>query len=123
MEQPTGFEYPDFLDFVYYLFKAIYGLKQAPRKWYDTLSDFLIENGFIRGVIDKTLFTKKHKNDMLLVQVYVDDIIFGSTNDDLCKRFAKLMQSKFEMSLMGELKYFIGLQVERHIEVQFVSQG
>ena len=102
-----GFEDPDFLDFVYYLFKAIYGLKQAPRKWYDTLFDFLIENGFIRGVIDKTLFTKKHKTDMLLVQVYVDDIIFGSTNDNLCKRFAKLMHSKFEMSLMGELKYFI----------------
>ena len=93
VEQPPGFEDPEFLDFVYYLFKAIYGLKQAPRKWYDTLSGFLIENGFIRGVIDKTLFTKKHKNDMLIVQVYVDDIIFGSTNDDLCKRFAKLMQS------------------------------
>ena len=111
VEQPPGFEDPDFLDFVYYLFKDIYGLKQAPRKWYDTLSGFLIENGFIRGVIDKNLFTKKHKNDMLLVQVYVDDIIFGSTNDALCKRFAKLMQSKFEMSLMGELKYFLGLQV------------
>ena len=69
MEQPPGFEDPDFLDFVYYLFKAIYGLKQAPRKWYDTLSGFLIENGFTRGVTDKTLFTKKHKNDMLLVQV------------------------------------------------------
>ena len=91
VEQPPGFEDPDFLDFVYYLFKAIYGLKQAPRKWYDTLSSFHIENGFIRGVIDKTLFRKKHTNDMLLVQVCVDDIIFGSTNDDLCKRFAKLM--------------------------------
>ena len=105
VEQPPGFEDPDFLNFVYYLFKAIYGLKQAPRKWYDTLSIFVfIKNGFIRGVIDKTLFTKKHKNDMLLVQVYVDDIRFGSTNEDLCKRFAKLMQSKFEMSLVGELK-------------------
>ena len=102
VEQPLGFEDPDFLDFVYYLFKAIYGLKQVLRKWYDFLSGFLIENGFIRGVTDKTLFTKKHKNDMLLVQVYVDDIIFGgSTNDDLCNRFVKLMQSKFEMSLMG----------------------
>ena len=116
VEQPPGFEDLYFLDFVYYLFKAIYALKQAPRKWYDTLSGFLIENGFIRGVIDKTLFTKKHKNDMLLVQVYVDDIIFGSTNDDLCERFAKLMQSKFEMSLMGELKYFLGLQVDQMID-------
>ena len=78
VEQPPGFEDPDFLDFVYYLFKSIYGLKQAPRKWYDTLTGFLIENGFIIGVIGKTLFTKKHKTNMLLVQVYVDDIIFGS---------------------------------------------
>ena len=123
VEQPPGFEDPDFLDFVYYLFKSIYGLKQAPRKWYDTLSGFLIENGFIRGVIDKTLFTKKHKNDMLIFQVYVDDIIFGSTNDDLCKRFAKLMQSKFEMSLVGELKYFLGLQVDQRIDGIFICQS
>ena len=109
--------------YVYYLFKAIYGLKQAPRKWYDTLSSFLIENGFTRGVIDKTLFTKMHKSDMILVQVYVDDIIFGSTNDDLCKRFAKLMQSKFEMSLMGELKFFLGLQVSQRIDGIFICQS
>ena len=106
VEQPLILRYSEFLDFVYFLFKAIYGLKQSPRKWYDTLSGFLIENSFVRGVIDKTFFTKIHKSDMLLVQVYVDDIIFGSTNDNLCKRFAKLMQSKFEMSLMGELKLF-----------------
>ena len=122
VEQPTRFEYPDFLDFVYFLFKAIYGLKQASRKWYDTLSSFLIENSFIRGVIDKTLFTKQHKTDMLLVKVYVDDIIFRSTNDNLCKRFAKLMQSKFEMSLMSELKYFFGLQVDQRIDGIFICQ-
>ena len=91
IEQPPGFKNSKLLYFVYFLFKAIYGLKQSPRKWYDTLSGFLIENGFIRCVIDKTLFTKIHKSDMLLVQVYVDDIIFGSTNANLCKRFAKLM--------------------------------
>ena len=90
VEQPPGYEDSEFLDFVYFLFKAIYGLKQDPRKWYDTLSGFLLENGFIRGVIDKTLFTKIHKSDMFLVQVYVDDIIFGSTNDNICKRLAKL---------------------------------
>ena len=84
VEQSPGFKNSEFLDFVYFLFKSIYGLKQAPRKWYDTLSGFLKENGFIRGVIDKTLFTKIHKSDMLLVQVYVDDIIFLSTNDNLC---------------------------------------
>ena len=123
VEQPPGFEDPDHLDFVYFLFKAIYGLKQSPRKWYDTLSEFLIENSFIRGVIDKTLFSKKHKNDTILVQVYVDDIIFGSTNDNLCKRFAKLMHSKFEMSMMGELKFFLGLQVNQRLDGTFICQS
>ena len=105
VEQPPGFENQDCLDFVYFLFKALYGLKQAPRTWYDTLSLFLLENGFTRGVIDKTLFHKMHNNDLILVQVYVDDIIFGSTNDNLCKRFSKLMQSKYEMSMMGVLAF------------------
>ncbi|KAK1397203.1 hypothetical protein POM88_007066 [Heracleum sosnowskyi] len=123
VEQPLGFENQELLDFVYFLFKAIYGLKQAPRKWYDTLSGFLLENGFVRGIIDKTLFSKKHKSDMILVQVYVDDIIFGSTNDDLCKRFAKLMQSKFEMSMMGELKFFLGLQVSQRSNGIFICQS
>ncbi|KAL8145823.1 hypothetical protein AgCh_003826 [Apium graveolens] len=122
VEQPPGFEDPDHLDFFFFLFKAIYGLKQSPRKWYDTLSEFLIENSFIRGVIDKTLFSKKYKNDTILVQVYVDDIIFGSTNDNLCKRFAKLMHSKFEMSMMGELKLFLGLQVNQRVDGTFICQ-
>jgi hypothetical protein len=123
VEQPPGFEDAALLDFVYYLFKALYGLKQAPRTWYDTLSLFLLENGFTRGVIDKTLFYKQHKNDLILVQVYVDDIIFGSTNDDLCKRFAKLMQSKYEMSMMGELTFFLGLQVSQKQDGIFICQS
>ena len=101
VEQPPGFEDPEIVDFVYFLFKELYGLKQAPWIWYDTLSEFLLENGFSIGVIDKTLFYKMHKNDMILVRVYVDDIIFGSTNDHLCSRFAKLMQSKYKISIMG----------------------
>ena len=72
-----------------------------------------LKMSFTRGVIDKMLFHKMHKDEMILVQVYVDDIIFGSTNDNLCKRFAKLMQSKYEMSMMGELTYFLGLQVNQ----------
>ena len=123
VEQPPGFENQDCLDFMYFLFKALYGLKQAPRTWYDTLSLFLLENGFTRGVIDKTLFHKMHNNDLILVQVYVDDIIFGSTNDNLCKRFAKLMQSKYEMSMMGELAFFLGLQVHQKIDGIFVCQS
>ena len=105
------------------MFKALYGLKQAPRTWYDTLSEFLLKNGFTRGVIDKTLFFKLHKNDMILVQVYVDNIIFGSTNDQLCSRFAKLMQSKYEMSMMGELTYFLGLQVSQRNDGIFICQS
>ena len=123
VDQPSGFEDSEFSDFVYFLFKALYGLKQAPRTWYDTLSEFLLENGFTRGVIDKTLFFKMHKKDMILVQVYVDDIIFGSTNDQLCSRFAKLMQSKYEMSMMGDLTYFLGLQVSQRNDGIFIFQS
>nr|GEY52255.1 hypothetical protein [Tanacetum cinerariifolium] len=98
--QPPGFEDPDYPDKVYKVVKALYGLHQAPRAWYETLANYLLENGFQRGKIDQTLFIKKQKGDILLVQVYVDDIIFGSTNKDLCKAFEKLMKDKFQMSSM-----------------------
>nr|GEZ03709.1 ribonuclease H-like domain-containing protein [Tanacetum cinerariifolium] len=87
--------------------EALYGLHQAPRAWYETLANYLLENGFHRGQIDQTLFIKKQKGDILLVQVYFDDIIFGSTNKDLCKAFEKLMKDKFQMSLMGELTFLL----------------
>nr|GEV31211.1 hypothetical protein [Tanacetum cinerariifolium] len=93
--QPLGFEEPDYPDKVYKVVKALYGLHQAPRAWYETLANYLLENGFQRGKIDKTLFIKKQKRDILLVQVYVDDIIFGSTKKELCKAFEKLMNDKF----------------------------
>ncbi|GKE60488.1 putative ribonuclease H-like domain-containing protein, partial [Tanacetum coccineum] len=85
--QPPGFEDPQFLDKVYKVEKALYGLHQDPRAWYETLSTYLFENGFRRGTIDKTLSIKKEKCDILLVQVYVDDIIFGSTKKSLCTEF------------------------------------
>ncbi|GJS71032.1 retrovirus-related pol polyprotein from transposon TNT 1-94 [Tanacetum coccineum] len=103
--------------------KALYGLKQAPRAWYDKLSSFLIEHGFTKGIIDPTLFTRRHGGDILLVQVYVDDIIFGSTNPDFSKRFANLMKNNFEMSMMGELKFFLGLQVHQSPRGIFISQS
>ncbi|GJW20342.1 putative ribonuclease H-like domain-containing protein, partial [Tanacetum coccineum] len=109
--QPPGFEDPDFPDRVYKVEKALYGLHQAPRAWYETLSTYLLDNGFQRGKIDKTLFIKRHKGDILLVQVYVDDIIFGSTKKELCNAFEKLMHEKFQMSSMGELTFFLGLQL------------
>ncbi|GKA32980.1 putative ribonuclease H-like domain-containing protein [Tanacetum coccineum] len=108
--QPLGFEDPNFPDKVYKVEKALYGLHQAPRAWYETLSTYLLDNGFQRGKIDKTLFIKRHKGDILLVQVYVDDIIFGSTKKELCNAFEKLMHEKFQMSSMGELTFFLGLQ-------------
>nr|GEV44384.1 hypothetical protein [Tanacetum cinerariifolium] len=104
--QPPGFEDPDYPDKVYKVVKALYGLHQAPRAWYETLANYLLENGFQEGKIDQNLFIKKQKGDILLVQVYVDDIIFGSTNKDLCKAFEKLMKDKFQMSSMGELTFF-----------------
>ncbi|GJR34599.1 putative ribonuclease H-like domain-containing protein [Tanacetum coccineum] len=120
--QPPGFEDPDFPDRVYKVEKALYGLHQAPRAWYETLSTYLLDNGFERGKIDKTLFIRRHKGDILLVQVYVDDIIFGSTNKKLCIAFEKLMHEKFQMSSMGELTFFLGLQVEQKEDGIFISQ-
>ncbi|GJV50202.1 retrovirus-related pol polyprotein from transposon TNT 1-94 [Tanacetum coccineum] len=123
VSQPEGFIDPEFPDHVYMLKKALYGLKQAPRAWYDKLSSFLIEHGFTKGIIDPTLFTRRHGGDILLVQVYVDDIIFGSTNPDFSKRFANLMKNNFEMSMMGELKFFLGLQVHQSPRGIFISQS
>ncbi|GJW01450.1 putative ribonuclease H-like domain-containing protein [Tanacetum coccineum] len=120
--QPPGFEDPEFRDKVYKVEKALYGLHQAPRAWYETLSTYLLDNGFQRGQIDKTLFIKRIKSDILLVQVYVDDIIFGSTKKELCTDFEKLMHKKFQMSSMGELTFFLGLQVTQKDDGIFISQ-
>lgn len=102
--------------------KALYGLYQAPRKWYETLAAYLLNNRFHRGKINQTLFIKKDKNDIMLVQVYVDDIIFGSTKLEMCKEFEKLMKYKFQMSSMGELTFFLGLQVQQRKDGIFISQ-
>ncbi|GJV22181.1 putative ribonuclease H-like domain-containing protein [Tanacetum coccineum] len=120
--QPLGFKDPDHPDKVYKVVKALYGLHQAPRAWYETLANYLLSNGFNRGKIDQTLFIKKQKGDILLVQVYVDDIIFGSTNKELCTGFEKLMKDKFQMSSMGELTFFLGLQVQQKEDGIFISQ-
>ncbi|GJX32194.1 putative ribonuclease H-like domain-containing protein [Tanacetum coccineum] len=109
--QPLGFEDLDNPNKVYKVVKALYGLHQAPRASYDTLENYLLCNGFQRGKIDQTLFIKRQKGHILLVQIYVDDIIFGSTKKELCDEFEKLMKDKFQMSSMGELTFFLGLQV------------
>lgn len=87
VRQPPGFEDLEHPEYVYKLYKALYGLKQAPRAWYERLSKFLIASGFKMGIADTTLFTKYEGDDILLVQIYVDDIIFGSTKESLCNEF------------------------------------
>ncbi|GJV47203.1 putative ribonuclease H-like domain-containing protein [Tanacetum coccineum] len=117
--------YASFMNFFVYQMdveKALYGLHEALRAWYETLSTYLLENGFQRGTIDKTLFIKKVKCDILLVQIYVDDIIFGSTKKELCTEFEKLMHKKFQTSSIGELTFFLGLQVIQKEDGIFISQ-
>ncbi|GJX30785.1 retrovirus-related pol polyprotein from transposon TNT 1-94 [Tanacetum coccineum] len=113
IQQPPGFESSEIPDHVCKLNKALYGLKQAPRAWYEPLSTFLTHHKFVRGTIDNTLFTYKTKSDVIIVQIYVDDIIFGSTSVKLSKQFAKLMTKKYKMSMMSELTYFLGFQIKQ----------
>nr|GEV01266.1 hypothetical protein [Tanacetum cinerariifolium] len=115
--QPLGFLDPNYPDKVYKVVKALYRLHQAPRAWYETLANYLLENDFQRGKINQTLFIKKQNGDILLVQVYVDDIIFGSTNKELCKAFEKLMKDKFQMSSLGELTFF-GITISTPIDTE-----
>ncbi|GJX20118.1 putative ribonuclease H-like domain-containing protein [Tanacetum coccineum] len=112
----------EFPDRVYRVEKALYSLHQAQRTWYETLSTYLLDNGFQRGQIDKTLFIKRVKSDILLVQVYVDDIFFGSTKKVLCTEFEKLMHKIFQISFIGELTFFLGLQVTQKDDGIFISQ-
>nr|GEV98435.1 copia protein [Tanacetum cinerariifolium] len=123
VNQPDGFVDPSHLDQVYHLKKALYGLKQPPRAWYDELSNFLVSKGSSKGSIDQTLLITKHGEDILLVQIYVDDIIFGSTNPKLSKRFEKLMHNKFEMSMIEELKFFLGTQFHKSPCGIFINQA
>nr|GEZ10219.1 uncharacterized mitochondrial protein AtMg00810-like [Tanacetum cinerariifolium] len=120
--QPPGFKDPNYPDKVYKVVKALYGLHQAPRAWYETLANYLLENGLQREKIDQTLFIKRQKGDILLVQIYVGDIIFGSTNKELCKAFEMLMKDKFQISSMGELIFFVGLQVKQKQDGIFIIQ-
>jgi hypothetical protein len=122
MEQPPGFEDDRYPDHVYKLSKALYRLKQAPRAWYECLRDLLISNAFKVGKADPTLFKKTCNGDLFVCQIYVDDIIFGSTNQESCEEFSRVMMQKFEMSMMGELTYFLGFQVKQLKDGTFISQ-
>ncbi|GKA14680.1 retrovirus-related pol polyprotein from transposon TNT 1-94 [Tanacetum coccineum] len=121
--QPSGFI--DFAkpNYVYKLKKALYGLKQAPKAWYDRLKAFLIKHNYSMGMVDNTLFTKKKDSNIIIVQIYVDDIIFGSTCQEMCDDFAKIMHDEFEMSMMGELNFFLGLQIKQLNDGIFFNQS
>jgi hypothetical protein len=121
MEQPPSFEDDRYPDHVYKLSKALYGLKQAPRACYECLRDFLISNAFKVRKVDPTLFTKTCNGDLFVCKIYVDDIIFGSTNQKSCEEFSRMMMQKFKMSMMGELTYFLGFQVKKLKDGTFIS--
>ncbi|GJT03578.1 copia protein [Tanacetum coccineum] len=118
MAQPSGFI--DFAkpNYVYRLKKALYGLKQALKAWYDRLKAFLIKHDYSIEMVDNTLFTKKKDSNLIIVQIYVDDIIFGSTCQEMCDDFAKIMDDEFEMNMMGELNFFLRNQTLRDKEKQ-----
>jgi hypothetical protein len=123
VRQPSGFESPKYPDRVYKLLKALYGFKQASRAWYARLKTFFLEHGYVMGSVDKTLFTLNHGTDFLLVQIYVDDIIFFDSSHTLVSRFQEMMESEFQMSIMGELTFFLGTQVKQTKQGTFVHQA
>jgi hypothetical protein len=123
VRQPPGFESEKYTHRVYKLRKALYGLKQAPRAWYGRLRGFLFERGFERGKVDQTFFLLRQGRDILSVQVYVDDIVFGGSSNSLIARFAEDVSREFEMSMMGELQFFLGLQIKQSKERTFVLQS
>ena len=123
VKQPPGFEDPNFPNHVYKLDKALYGLKQAPRAWYEHLREKLVDRGFEVGLIDPTLFTKKVKGELFICQLYVDDIIFGSTNKAFNEEFSRFMTDEFEISMMGELKFFLGFEIKQLKEGTFINQA
>jgi len=122
VEQPKGFEDPSHPNHIFYLKKALYGLKQAPRAWYERLTSYLLSRGFLRGGVDMTLFVRRDERAILVAQVYVDDIVFGSTCDKHTQIFSKEMHDEFEMSMVGELTFFLGLQVRQLESGIFLSQ-
>ncbi|GKA96248.1 retrovirus-related pol polyprotein from transposon TNT 1-94 [Tanacetum coccineum] len=119
---------PGFIDFekpnhVFKLKKALYGLKQAPKAWYDRLKAFLIDHKYTMGLVDNTLFTKKRNSHIIIDQIYVDDIIFSSTCQELCDDFSKIMHDEFDMSMIGELNFFLGLQIKQLEDEIFFNQS
>jgi hypothetical protein len=123
IEQPPGFKDSKKPNHVYKLSKTLYGLKQAPRAWYERLRDFLVSKRFNVGKVDTTLFTKKIEDGLFIYQIYVDDIIFDSTNQEFCEEFGNMMSQEFEMSMIDELSFFLGHQVKQTKNETFICQS
>jgi hypothetical protein len=122
IEKPEGFQLSENIDYVCKLKKALYGIKQAPRAWYSRLDKYLQQAGFRKGSADNNLYIKVSQGNILLIEVYVDDIIFGSDDDRLSQKFTKDMQNEFKMLLLGELSFFLGLQIRQSNQGIFISQ-
>jgi hypothetical protein len=122
VEKPPSFEGEEYLNHAYKLYKVLYGLKQAPRAWYECLRDFVIENGFKIGKADSTFFTRKVGKDLFVCQIYIDDIIFSSTNKSFCNEFSKIMMDRFEMFMMGVLTFFLGFQIKQAKDGTFIDK-
>jgi hypothetical protein len=123
VRQTTGFKNSKYPNRVYKFLKALYELKQAPWTWYARLKTFLLEHGYVMGSVDKILFTLKHGNAFLLVQIYVDDIVFGGSSHYLMSSFQQMMENEFQMSMMKELTFFLGIQVKQMKLGTFVHQA
>nr|GEW36346.1 retrovirus-related Pol polyprotein from transposon TNT 1-94 [Tanacetum cinerariifolium] len=123
VSQSDGFVDPDNLNHMYKLRKALYGLKQDPRAWYDMLSSFLISQDFSKGPVDPILFICRESKELLLAQIYVDDIIFAASTPELCDLFSKIMYSKFKMSMMGKILFFLGIQISQSPRGIFINQS
>ncbi|GJV40312.1 retrovirus-related pol polyprotein from transposon TNT 1-94 [Tanacetum coccineum] len=123
ISQSDGFVDKDKPNHIYRLKKALYGLKQAPHAWYDMLSSFLISQDFSKGLVDPTLFTRRDGKELILVQIYVDDIIFAVSTSELCDLFSKIICSKFKITMMGKISFFLGLQISQSPRDIFINKS
>eukprot|EP00253_Pinus_taeda_P012597 PITA_12597 len=122
MEQPIGFIQTD-SSLVCRLKKSLYGLKQVPRAWYAKMDSFLLESGFSRCHSDNTVYTKKVGNSLIILFLYVDDLILTGSDPNLINHVKSSLKKKFEMTDLGHLHYFLGLQVLQSKEAISLSQS
>ena len=122
VEQPDGFVVQGEENKVYKLKKALYGLKQAPRAWYSRINDYLLKLGFERSLSETTLYVKHKGNDILIVSLYVDDLLVTGNNTHLVEKFKKEMMQEFEMTDLGLMTYFLGMEVQQNQHGIFICQ-